>query len=403
MEDLLLLVHRIPYPPNKGDKVRSFHLLRYLNKHFNVHLGCFIDDENDWEYEHTLDSFCASRLVRPINKSSRKIASLRGFFTGQALTIPYYADGVMKRWVKKTIQRYKIQKVVVFSSAMAQFVLPNRSSLFRVMDFVDVDSDKWRQYADSKSGLMKWVYRRESKRLQRYERRICETFDKSYFVSADEANLFKSICKENEQKIDYYNNGVDYQFFNPELKLENPFQCGSRPVMVFSGAMDYWANIDSIVWFVEHVLHRIKSRIPNVALYIVGSNPSAEILKLKEITNVYVTGRVDDVRPYIKNANLIIAPMRIARGVQNKVLEAMSFNKPIVATQCALDGIESCSDFDVQAKDTADEFADACVAIIQEAVAEINYRNCIIEYYDWQRNLNRLALPLGIAHNNANT
>ena len=403
MEDLLLLVHRIPYPPNKGDKVRSFHLLRFLTKYFKVHLGCFIDDEKDWEYEHTLDSFCASRLVRPLYKSSRKFASLRGFVTGQALTLPYYADAGMKHWVNKTIHRYKIRKVVVFSSAMAQFVMPPHQSLFTIMDFVDVDSDKWRQYAESKSGLMKWIYQREAKKLEHYESRVCAKFDKSYFVSKEEADLFKTICKDNQDKIDYYNNGVDYQFFNPELQMDNPFQAGSRPVMVFSGAMDYWANIDAVVWFSAEVLHRIKSKIPNVALYIVGSNPSAEVLKLSEITNVFVTGRVDDVRPYIKHATLVIAPMRIARGVQNKVLEAMSFNKPIVATQSALEGIEYCPDFLLQAKNTAEEFADACIDIIQNPAVENKYRNCIIEHYDWQRNLDRLAVPLGITPNNANS
>jgi len=403
MEDLLLLVHRIPYPPNKGDKVRSFHLLRFLNKHFRVHLGCFIDDDNDWEYEHTLDSFCTSRLVRPLHKSTRQLASARGLLLRQPLSVPYYADAVMKRWVSNTINRYKISKVVVFSSAMAQFVMSSPQPIYRIMDFVDVDSDKWRQYAKSKSGVMRWIYKREAQQLEKYEKRVCDLFDKSYFVSIDEAKLFRTIYAENDQKIDYYNNGVDYQFFNPELDLVNPFRSGNRPVIVFSGAMDYWANIDAVVWFANEVLHRIKSKIPNVDFYIVGSNPSAEVMKLEEISNVRVTGRVDDVRPYIKNATLIVAPMRIARGVQNKVLEAMSFNKPIVATSSALEGIEPCSDFELEAKDDPEAFAEACINTIQNPGGTINYRNCIVKYYDWHRNLNRLAQPLGIAENNANS
>jgi len=403
MEDLLLLVHRIPYPPNKGDKVRSFHLLRYLNKHFKVHLACFIDDSVDWEYEHTLDSYCASRLVRPLHKGTRRFISLRGLLTGRALSLPYYADALMKRWVNKTIKRYKIRKVVVFSSVMAQFVPRDNDSIYTIMDFVDVDSDKWRQYAEAKTGLMKWIYKRESRKLEKYEKRVCKQFSRSYFVSRVEAELFKSLCEENKEKIDYYNNGVDYQFFNPALSFDNPFESGDRPVIVFSGAMDYWANIDAVTWFDEQVLHRIKTKIPNVVWYIVGSNPDAAVTKLSENTNVYVTGRVDDVRPYIKYATLIIAPMRIARGVQNKVLEAMSFNKPIVATQCALDGIETCAEFQLQACDSAETFADACIKIIQSPDIDIDYRKCVIQNYDWQRNLERLGLPLGITKNNANS
>jgi len=403
MEDLLLLVHRIPYPPNKGDKVRSFHLLLYLHKHFKVHLGCFIDDDSDWEYEHILDSFCASRLVRPLNKSSRKIASLRGLFLGQALSLPYYADGDMNRWVHNTINRHKIKRVVVFSSAMAQYVLNSRQPIYRLMDFVDVDSDKWRQYADSKSGIMKWIYKREARRLEQYEIRICKVFDKSYFVSEDEANLFRKICNDYDEKIDFYNNGVDYQFFNPELTLDNPFPSNNRPVIVFSGAMDYWANVDAVVWFVHDVLHRIQSKIPNVDFYIVGSNPSPEVIKLKEHTNVYITGRVDDVRPYINHATLVVAPMRIARGVQNKVLEAMAFNKPIVATSAALEGIESCADFTVKATNNEEEFATACISTIENKANNIRYRNCVVKNYDWQRNLDRLSSSLNVADNNAHT
>ena len=292
---------------------------------------------------------------------------------------------------------------------MAQFVMPRYDSLLSIMDFVDVDSDKWRQYANSKSGLAKWVYTREAGKLEAYEKRACEFFDKSFFVSKDEAKLFSGLCAECGEKIDYYNNGVDYQFFNPELNLDNPYagttkednadadgSGGEKQVIVFSGAMDYWANIDAITWFATEIFTQIRDQLPAVELYIVGSNPSSQVLKLEELENVHVTGRVDDVRPYINHASLVVAPMRIARGVQNKVLEAMSFNKPIVATTYALEGIEACADFDISPSDTTEEFALTCVDRLRQPSQAINYRQCVIQHYDWNRNLNRLMQSLGV-------
>lgn len=389
MEDLLLLVHRIPYPPNKGDKVRSFHLLRSLNKHFKVHLGCFIDDSRDWDYEHTLDSYCASRLVRPLNPRNRKLASLRGLFSGQALTVPYYADSEMRTWVRNTIADRAIKKVVVFSSSMAQFVL-HSTDLRLILDLVDVDSDKWRQYAKSQSGVMKWIYQREALKLEKYEKMLSQRADKSYFVSRDEAALFTRLEGVPPEKIDYYNNGVDYQFFDPSVRLNNPYGEAESPIIVFTGAMDYWANVDAVIWYVDHVFEQVRQKVPGVKFYIVGSNPTPAIKKLGSHADIHVTGRVDDVRPYIKYASVAIAPMRIARGVQNKVLEAMSFNIPIVATQNALEGIEDCEAFNVKATDDAESFAQRCIEIINVGDNDVQYRQCILEHYDWNRNLRKV-------------
>ena len=178
MQSVLLLVHRIPYPPNKGDKIRSYHLLRYLSSRYRVFVGAFVDDPFDLQYDGEVKALCEQAMLLPMNPTRRKIASLQGLATGEALSLPYYRDSRMQSWVDATLAREPIESVVVFSSTMAQFVDgPRYAHLNRIADFVDVDSDKWAQYAARASGVRRWVYRREAAALQVYERHVAQSFN----------------------------------------------------------------------------------------------------------------------------------------------------------------------------------------------------------------------------------
>lgn len=163
---LLLLVHRIPFPPNKGDKIRSYHLLRHLAARHEVYLGAFVDDPQDWQYEAELARLCKQVKLVGLDPGKRKLASLSGLLTGDALSVPYYRNAELQRWVDDTITAQGINKAVVFSSTMAQFVSgPGHAGLRRIADLCDVDSDKWRQYAQGKRPPMRWVYAREARTL----------------------------------------------------------------------------------------------------------------------------------------------------------------------------------------------------------------------------------------------
>ena len=333
MEDLLLLVHRIPYPPNKGDKIRSWHLLKHLARRYRVHLATFVDDEDDWQYVPTVQAVCASSHFAALNPRSARVRSLGALLGNRALSLDYYRDQGLRRWVDAAMREHGIGRIVVFSSPMAQYAEPYAQAR-RVVDLCDVDSDKWRQYAEKKPWPASLLYRYEASRLLRYERHVAATCDASLLVSAPEADLFRRLAPESAARIGWFSNGVDTGYFAPGT-FENPYAPGERAI-VFCGAMDYWPNVDAVQWFAQHVLPALK----DVRFYIVGARPSAEVQALAA-PNVVVTGTVPDVRPYVQHAALSVAPLRIARGIQNKVLEAMAMAKAVVVTPQALEGIDA--------------------------------------------------------------
>ena len=206
--DVLFLAHRIPFPPNKGDKIRSFHILDYLSKNYRVHLGTFVDAQDDWKYVPKVQEYCESSCFIGLNPLAHKIKSLTGLISGQAMTLPYYGSRKLSAWVRSVVQSHGINRILIFSSAMAQFVLGNGfSQARRIIDFVDVDSDKWRQYAENKNWPLSWIYRREAKNLLQYEKQVAGSFDASLFVSASEADSFqwtvrflKGVPRPHEQR-----------------------------------------------------------------------------------------------------------------------------------------------------------------------------------------------------------
>lgn len=339
MENLLYLVHRIPYPPNKGDKIRSYHLLRYLSQRYTVHLGAFVDDESDWKYQQQLTDMVSGTVkLIPLDKRQATLRSTAGLLAGLPLTLPYYHDAGMRHWVKRTLAEQPISRAVVFSSAMAQYLEPY-PDLRRIVDFVDIDSDKWQQYALQKSWPMSWVYRREARTLLAYERRIASQFDAATFVSDAEAAAFRQLAPESANRVSYFNNGVDLEYFSPDHELPSPYPLRMR-ALVFTGAMDYWANVDAVIWFAREVFPAFRAQFADLHFYIVGSNPSAEVKALAG-NGIVVTGFVADVRPYLAHAALSVAPLRIARGIQNKVLEAMAMAKTVIVSPQALEGIHA--------------------------------------------------------------
>lgn len=393
---LLYLCHRIPYPPNKGDKIRSFNLLKALSEKYQVYLGCFIDDDYDFQYIDKLADWCVEYKCRKLRKSVAKLRGLTAFLTGKPITLPYYADYELQNWVHQTITKHQIDTVMVFSSSMAQYVdFPQYVHLHRVIDFVDVDSDKWRQYADNQSGIMSHVYRREYRKLQSYEQHYCDVFNYSLFVSPDEAALFRTLMPATlGTKIEPLLNGVDVHFFDPSIEINAPEYPLHSPFIVFTGAMDYWANVDAVVWFCQSVWPSILAAKPDLHFYIVGGNPSAQVQALHGKEQVWVTGRVEDVRPYIRSAKMVVAPLRIARGIQNKVLEAMAMAKPIVASAMAMEGINAPQLPALKVTDNADVFVNACLDMLSDTTSGTENRQWVLNNFTWHAKLADLHVLL---------
>jgi len=386
---LLFLCHRIPYPPNKGDKIRSYHLLRYLCRFYRVYLACFIDDEKDVAYVEYLQKLCEESVFIRLNPNLKKLVSLTAFFSGQPMTVPYYYDAKLKDWVVRKVASHNIHRCVVYSSSMGQYLKAHVTSQLRsVIDLVDVDSDKWRQYAKKKLWPLSWVYRREANLLLEVERDLIARSEKSLLVSSSEANLMRKLSPGLGSKIDYYNNGVDATFFDPSIDLVNPYPQGKH-VLVFTGAMDYWPNIDAVRWFVKTLFPAIRSRYPEIEFYIVGRNPVRDVTNLSRQAGVVVTGAVEDVRPYLKYATATIAPLRIARGIQNKVLEAMAMENRVMASSQALEGINAERGAEVLLANTLEDYLEYLPKIIagdSDSMGE-RARECILRKFDWESSL----------------
>lgn len=386
-EDLLLLVHRIPFPPNKGDKIRSYHLLKHLAQKYTVHLATFIDDQNDLQYVDTVKQWCGDSYFEQLNPITAKLGSVTALFTNRPLSLDYYRSPKMQAWVDQTISQKSIKKAVVFSSVMAQFV-ETKHDTRRVVDFVDIDSDKWLQYASKKVWPMSWLYQREGRTLLAYERKIARICDASLFVSQAESDLFKKLAPESAGKIDFFNNGVDTDYFSPEISHENPYSTDDK-VIVFTGAMDYWPNIDAVQWFAEEVFPEVRKRHQNALFYIVGTRPSEQVIQLGKLPGIKVTGSVPDVRPYLAHANVAVAPLRIARGIQNKVLEAMAMAKTVVVSPQALEGIDAKIGAELFLAEGDKEYVNILCHLLnhKNEHVEIAARKKVEARYNWNSNL----------------
>jgi polysaccharide biosynthesis protein PslH len=388
--NLLYLVHRLPFPPNKGDKVRSYHLLKHLASRHRVFLGTFLDDPADESHVEPLRSLCAELHVQRLDPRMGRLRSLVGLLRGQPFTLGYYRNEALAAWVAQTVREQNITTAVVFSSAMAQYV--DNLPLRLLVDFVDVDSAKWTQYANSMAWPSSWLYRREGRRLLDFEAAIAARSARSFFVTDAEVQLFGRLAPECAPKVEAIGNGVDADYYSPEHDLASPYRDGEIPI-VFTGAMDYWPNVDAVSWFSTDVLPRLRKSWPRLRFYIVGMRPSASVRALAG-EHVTVTGMVDDVRPYLRHAAVVVAPLRVARGVQNKVLEAMAMARPIVVSTACAGGVAAATGREIETAVDVDQFVGRIDALLRDparaAAMGRNAREQVLQHCGWGERLSRI-------------
>ena len=393
MGNLLYLVHRLPFPPNKGDKVRSFNLLKHLSAHHQIFLGTFVDDPDDMAHVAAVRKYCVDLHISRLSPVRAKLKSLMGLLDGQALSLEYYRDQSLLAWVKSILKSKKIDAVVVFSSAMGQYAI-FQNEVPVLVDFVDVDSAKWAQYADNRFWPLSWLYRREGAKLLAYERALAMRSKRSFFVTDNEVELFCKLAPECRPVVESMCNGVESDYFKADPNRKSPFadDASAQPQirLVFTGAMDYWPNIDAVTWFARDILPAVRESWPLVSFVIVGRNPTAAVLELAG-DGVVVTGTVTDVRPYLQYATAVVAPLRIARGIQNKILEAMSMGRPVVASQSCVQAMHVRTGVDLIAATTSQDFVREIDSILRDAARGIKVgasgRTCVVEHYSWAAHL----------------
>lgn len=395
---ILFLCHRVPYPPDKGEKTRAFHLIRGLARRHKVHLLTLADGAvPDLA---PLEDLCERVEVFPLSRPAAYLrAALRVLRPGP-LTLSFFESDELANRMKELARRERFDVMVVFCSAMAPYaaLLPDVPA---VLDMVDVDSAKWAQYARFAPLPLRPVYALEARRLRRYEASLASRFQRITLATANEARLYKSFAMPSGSaagaRVEAVLSGVDFDFFQP---MDLPKS--SKPSLVFTGQMDYFANVDGVVHFAREVFPRLRQRFPELELVVVGRSPTPAVRALGELPGVQVTGAVGDVRPFLARAWVFVAPLRIAQGVQNKVLEAMASNLPVVASDRVLAGLSDGgfrSGRDLLAASSNEEMERAVASLIEDAAARERLAECarqrLLTTYRWTSNLDRFEELVG--------
>lgn len=407
---ILYLAHRIPYPPNKGDKIRSFHEIECLSAQHEIDLICLADNPGDMKYKETLERYCANVHVTPVNPIASRMKGILNICRGRPISVGYFYSKNVQRIVDRWLSERAYDAILCFSSPMAEYIFRSVISNTRwnacqglpasshgpvlIMDFCDVDSDKWNQYASESSFPMNFVYSAEGRLLLQYEEKINRLFDASVFVSQKEAELFRTLSPD-ARNIRIVLNGVDHEYFSPQASGTEPIRSNMQgPVLVFIGALDYHANIDGLSWFCREIFPFIRRDVPGCRFHIVGSNPTGRVMNLAREDSIAVTGNVDDIRPYYRMADLCVVPLRLARGVQNKILEAMSMERPVVTTTKPAEGIAAVPGKHLVVENSPQGFADAVVSLLRDHQRRMEIgtqaRNFILQCYNWSSNMARL-------------
>lgn len=340
MGDILFLAHRVPYPPDRGDKIRSFNILGRLRELATVHVATFADDAADLTHGKTLAPMLGSLAIEE-RTISKPVGAAKALMSGKPISLPLFDSARLRAFVAKTLAEKPIDTVFVFSGQMAQFVPELPPHIRFIMDFGDVDSAKFAAYAKSTPGPMGLVHAREARKLGAFEHKIAHRADHSTFVSEAEAALFREATGLGAERIVALENGIDCRFFDPRAVIEPIENVSGGPIIAFTGQMDYRPNVEAVQSFAGEVFPTIRAARSDAQFAIVGRNPTAEVKKLARHEGVIVTGGVPDIRSWLAAAAVVVAPLRMARGIQNKVLEAMAMARPVVASPAAFEGIDA--------------------------------------------------------------
>ena len=362
----MVLSHRVPFPPNKGEKIRTFNQLEFLKaRGFKITVFCLLHDKSDLALAVDYQEQSGFRVIT-CEVGFAKPRMFAGLFGFRALSVSNFYNSKLQQKLDHHLENESVDALYCTSSSMAEYAF-NRSnndqlSLRTIIDFMDLDSDKWRQYVKVNKFPMTAIYRYETRALLKYEKKIQREFDECIFISKNEVELFQSFLPTPATNLNVIGNGVDLSAFKPRpnLGFEKPL------TLLFSGVMDYFPNENAMIWFVKNVWSKLKIIHPDARLVIAGMNPSPAILDMKADSSITVTGFVDDMLECYHQANLFIAPFQIARGVQNKILQSFACGLPVVSTPVGAEGIDCIDGEHLMIASSADEFIEKINSLIED-------------------------------------
>jgi polysaccharide biosynthesis protein PslH len=346
---ILFICHRFPFPPNRGGKIRPFQMIRHLSQSHEVTVASLAFTQEELDTGAGLREHCSNIIAEILPNSSRWPQAVTALLGSTPSSVAYFRSNRLRARIEAAWQKKKFDAVMVHCAFVAQYTLGLTDGL-RILDYGDMDSAKWMDYAEHRRFPLSLGYAIESRKLRRYERAMAERFNLITVTTQGEKEVFKTLGVSRPCTV--VPNGVDGNFFQPAA-----MGGGSKPNIVFLGRMDYFPNIDGVLWFVREVYPSIRRAMRSAELQIVGADPSGEVLRLRSIEGVTVTGFVKDVRPYLREAAVAIAPLRIARGTQNKILECMAAGIPVVSTPQAAKGIQAVPGEHIVVADGPEDFS----------------------------------------------
>lgn len=389
----LYLAQRIPYPPNKGEKLRSFHQINFLRKQgIDITVAAPYEEDSELEYFDTLKRDYDCEFINH-QLGNKLVRYVKGLVQHISLSEAHFYDPTLQQKIDEFLKDSQPDAIVCTASSMANYVFRSREiqKLANpprvIMDFMDMDSHKWRQYAQNAGFPMRFVYKREASLVERLENRVGKDFDACFFVAEPETELFMAQIGEAQAKVLSIGNGIDPDEFHPAAETPQ----SDVPHVLFAGVMDYTPNVDAMLWFYTNVWPDILAKWPQATLTIAGMNPTPAIAKLNGTDNITVTGFVDDILPYFHASNIFVAPFRIARGIQNKILQAFASGLPVISTSMGAEGILCESGDNIEIGDEASAMVEAFNTLINDREHYLKVRAkalaTIDKHYSWDGKL----------------
>jgi len=382
---ILYVCHRFPFPPKRGGKIRPFNMIRHLSRAHEVTVASLVRSEQEAREGGGLAQYCTHYEMVRVSDSMQTLRMIARLPTRTPSSMGYFYSAKLAQKIRELLRQTRFDLIFVHCSSVAQYVENDRSTP-KILDFGDMDSQKWLEYAHYKPFPLSLGYRLEGRKLEQEERRLASRFDLCTATTRAEWETLEAYATG--VRSDWFPNGVDGEYFAPSAEAHEP------DTVVFVGRMDYYPNQECMADFCAKVLPRLQAARPGLKLMIVGADPSPAVRRLGSLQGVTVTGSVPDVRPYLRRATLMVAPLNIARGTQNKILEAMAAGTPVVTSRVAAGGVDASSPEHFLVASAPEEYVGAILRIIDDPAERrrlsLAGRERMLSHHNWERSMQRL-------------